>query len=257
MDSALQVVGQIRLIGREQTVDALQHFLAWNDAFSPASLCILGGPQDSSAIATYWAHDIAEANDLQGRTLAEAISRDAPIIFVDDFIGTGWQAQDIVASWFGIATDHDLHEYHGDPLDPSLQLRLKERPVAFVFAAGTAKGKTDFETFVQSQIPGAIVFVDRSAETLPAAFGRGLFKDPATEAEFKAECARIGAEVLGSRGNGHGAKWNEDRALGYGNDAYLIVFPNNTPTATLTCLWQDGVVDGQPWSALLPRRRKR
>ena len=50
--------------------------------------------------------------------------------------------------------------------------------------------------------------------------------------------------------------WAEKRALGYGNDAFLVLFPNNTPSATLTCLWKRGTVDGIPWMPLFPRRQK-
>ena len=48
----------------------------------------------------------------------------------------------------------------------------------------------------------------------------------------------------------------EQRALGYGGRSYLLVFPYNTPTQSLTLLWGEGTVDGWQWLPLLPRRRK-
>ena len=54
--------------------------------------------------------------------------------------------------------------------------------------------------------------------------------------------------------------WEADkisqRALGYGNDAYLVAFPYNVPTATLTLLWSEGKVGGNDWLPLLRRRKK-
>jgi hypothetical protein len=44
----------------------------------------------------------------------------------------------------------------------------------------------------------------------------------------------------------------DERALGYGNDALLVVGSFNTPTATLTCIWKGSSV----WTPLLPRLTK-
>ena len=54
------------------------------------------------------------------------------------------------------------------------------------------------------------------------------------------------------------AAWSEQkrqqRALGYGNSAQLIVFPYNTPTCTLTLLWKAGTYGGSAWVPLFERR---
>jgi hypothetical protein len=42
----------------------------------------------------------------------------------------------------------------------------------------------------------------------------------------------------------------------YGNRAMLLVSGYNVPTQVLTCLWQDGMVDGVHWQSLLRRRKK-
>jgi hypothetical protein len=68
-------------------------------------------------------------------------------------------------------------------------------------------------------------------------------------------CDEIGRQLLESQ---HvAAEKIAGRALGYGNNAYLIVFPYNVPTATLTLLWCEGKVDGIDWMPLLPRRKKK
>ncbi len=57
-------------------------------------------------------------------------------------------------------------------------------------------------------------------------------------------------------GSDHDDEWAAGRALGYGNDAFLVLFGYNTPTQTLTCIWKDGMYEGVPWMALFPRRPK-
>src|SRR5262249_52479746 len=47
------------------------------------------------------------------------------------------------------------------------------------------------------------------------------------------------------------------RTLGYGNNAYLVVFRYNVPTATLTLLWSEGKADRIGWMPLLPRSKKK
>jgi hypothetical protein len=55
---------------------------------------------------------------------------------------------------------------------------------------------------------------------------------------------------------GHDHEWCSERALGYGNQAFLVLFPYNAPSQSLTALWATGDVDGAPWSPLFPRRKK-
>jgi len=49
----------------------------------------------------------------------------------------------------------------------------------------------------------------------------------------------------------------DERLLGYGNRANLVIFPYNTPTQTLTCIWASGQYNGAEWVPLFPRRKKR
>jgi len=257
IDSALKMVSEVRLIGRRETTSAVDRFIREHREFHGASLAVLGSPKDSSAVSVYWAHDAAREFELEGRSLERAITEDRPIVFVDDFIGTGWQAGGIVANWFGEEPPENIHEARGDELVERLRERFRSNDrVAFLFVSGKPEG-SDYLTKVIQQVGlTALVHIDVPATSLPRAFGKHLYGSDAAEEAFLRRCRAIGLELLTEPNIGHDASWAEKRALGYGNDAFLVLFPNNTPSATVTCLWRRGTVDGIPWMPLFPRRQK-
>jgi hypothetical protein len=173
---------------------------------------------------------------------------DAPILFAEDFVGTGAQTITILQSWFGIEPTHDLHEDRDQPLPAQLQAALRARPLALVFAAGRRQG-ADAVQQAAAEL-GLQLTVHLHEEEAPVAFGA------AADQDFRERCRAVGKQLLADEDPDHGTDWVGERALGYGNEAFLVVFPYNTPTQTLTCLWKAGIVDGVPWVPLLPRRRK-
>ena len=73
---------------------------------------------------------------------------------------------------------------------------------------------------------------------------------------FRARCEEIGSALLRTSAGAIGEEKIMNRALGYGNHGFLVAFPYNTPTQTLTMLWSSGQVDGWDWLPLIPRRKK-
>jgi hypothetical protein len=69
----------------------------------------------------------------------------------------------------------------------------------------------------------------------------------------------VGFQLLNRR-VGKGKKWTKAlcrrRALGYGGDAQMVVLSYNTPTGTVTALWEHGEYQGLPWKPLFPRRNR-
>ena len=256
IESALNLVEKVKLIGRKEVVAALKEFLDSNKQYHGAFLCPLGTPKDSSGIATYYAGDIAKTYDLRITTLEDAIgySSTAPIVFVDDFIGRGSQAISIIENNLGIPQSVDLKEDRGKPLDNVLIENLKKRPLAFVFSAGSHAGKANLEKRASEIGLNVKVSVHLTEENLPQVFGSG--KMVQTESDFRRKCEDIGKSLLVDGTPGHDADWATDKLLGYGNNAFLVIFPYNTPTQTLTCLWKEGSVDGRQWTPLFPRRKK-
>jgi len=167
---------------------------------------------------------------------------------VEDFIGSGQQSVSILEAWLGAEPTTTLREERR-PLSPSAAQQLRERKLAFVFAAGTSAGETLLRK--RASALGLEIEVFLGSDSAPRAFDGQSGRD-----QLKEYCDRVGRELLLDPEHGHDEEWTAKRTLGYGNSAFLVLFGYNTPTQTLTCIWQDGTFDGVPWMALFPRRRK-
>jgi deoxynucleoside triphosphate triphosphohydrolase SAMHD1 len=252
-EAALEVVARTRLIGRRDIVGALRGFLDRQPEFRDAYACPLGEPRDSSVIATYMAGDVSDLKvESLGNALADSDAR--PILFIDDFVGSGRQAVTMLESWLGVPPTYDLGE---DRKGIAEQLReaLKARRLGFIFAAGLTVGVQLLEARASGLGLNATVAVLIGEAELPKAFVGEPAQD--SQSRFRDRCQAIGRELLTDGDPRHTSEWVEERALGYGNRGLLVVLPYNTPTQTLTCLWAEGRVGGRLWSPLFPRRKKR
>jgi HD superfamily phosphohydrolase len=249
-EEPLKLLEGLRMVGRPEVLGALEAFFAQNTGqFSDASICPLGTAKDSSAITTYYAGDL---RGYQVLSVPEALAREEPIVFIDDFVGRGHQAISILEAWFDEPSTTNLGEERGEPLSGALQAGLRERPLGFVFASGRPDGVDALEKAIERIELNATVSL-HSDPLAPRAFsGRGNSARDALEAR----CREIGDQLLDDDEPRHNQEWRKDRSLGYGNEAFLVVFPYNTPSQTLTCIWRSGTVDGVEWTALLPRRQK-
>ncbi len=246
-DEALHLAERLSLVGRRAINNAVSAFggTEGGEPFAEASITPLGDAKDSSAPTTYYAGDVAP----RIHNLGEALRLDAPILFAEDFVGSGAQTITILHSWFGIEPETNLHEDRDEPLPGPLQEALKERPLALVYAAGRRAGAEAVEAAAQKLDLNLTVYLHE--DEAPVAFV------PGTNDAFVDRCREIGFQLLTDENPDHDDEWVAQRVLGYGNDAFLVVFPYNTPTQSLTCLWREGIVDGVEWMPLLPRRQKR
>jgi HD superfamily phosphohydrolase len=248
-DEPLKMLEEMRLVGREQVVGALESFMSAHDGrFANASVCPLGTAKDSSAITTYYAGDL---RDVTIRSVADALVGDEPIVFIDDFIGSGQQSVSILEAWFDVEPSTALNEERGEPLNELSRKALRDRPLGFVFASGQAEGAAALRDALERlDLKGEVFLADDRIAP------RALSRSTDTRRKLLERCREIGLQLLDDGKRRHDHEWREQRALGYGNDAFLVAFPYNTPTQTLTCLWRSGQVDGVDWTALLPRRPK-
>jgi hypothetical protein len=255
VNNALELLGRVRLIGRTDIIGVIRKLCSADERFRSAVLTPLGEPKDSSAICTYIGGDIKQLHDIEIQSLEFALGREEgrPLIFVDDFIGSGRQAVTIVETLLGLEPEYDLGEKRQTHLTEGLIQELRQRQVAFCFAAGLSQGPRVLEARLAELGLTARVVVGVDQASLPSAFaGR-----PSTEEmRFQKRCREIGMELLKDDDPKHDQRWREERALGYGNHALLVVFPYNTPSQSLTCLWAEGMVDGVPWMPAFPRRKK-
>ncbi|MFO0880750.1 MAG: HD domain-containing protein [Gemmataceae bacterium] len=255
---AMQMLQAIRILTRAEVRSAIKAFLTENNDFRGCHVCQLGGPRDSSAIITYFAQDLADSYQLSIVPLSQALAEDnRPILFVDDFLGTGKQSVTIIKHWLGEPYEEQLEEDHGPKLTEKQANDLKGRQLGFVFVLGTKEGKERLSSELASSGIEHKVYVFQDESDLPRAFTGSAVHYPCLEVaqRFKDRCGHIGRQLLHSQS----VKPEKipERVLGYGNKGYLVAFPYNVPTATLTLIWSEGKVDGIDWMPLLPRRKKK
>lgn len=260
VDLALKTAEAIQLIGRPETGDSVRSFFARAESarFAHGSVVPLGQPKDGSAVVGYNAGDAARELGCQVRDLSDALLNDEPLIFVDDFVGRGSETISILEALLGVEDTQHLNEARPQALAPRFREELRERPVAFVYTAGLDGAQAVLEEHLaRLRFRDSQVFVHLGERHLASLTASVLRDAGGSDGKFKAECDRIGRQLLEDGESRHDDNWRAERALGYGNHGLLLVFPYNTPTATLTALWKQGKVDGKSWRPLLPRRAKR
>lgn len=255
IEAALTALESVRMFSRNDVVQALRQFVSSGDNLKDAWVCPFGAPKDSSSIVTYYVQDVAKELGLRVDSLVNALNdtRTRPIIFVDDFIGSGHQGISIVETLLGAEASVDLREERiGELTEPSREA-LKGRRIGFLFVAGEKAGADRLRARAVELGLDATVYVATDDTQLPRL--KSSLK-PTAAAGFVGECSELGRQLLLDPERGHDDAWCAERSLGYGNQGFLVLFPYNTPSQTLTCLWKSGRARGQPWLALFPRRKK-
>jgi HD superfamily phosphohydrolase len=258
VDCALFLLSQFKLLNRTDMTHGLRRFLSQHEAFKNGWSVPFGDVKDSSSVTAYFSGDVG----LRIGTVEEHLDNAgaaAPIVFVDDFIGSGSQATDILAAWFNRA---DLRKHLGeqrDALTPELQQHLRKVPLAFTFTAGWDAGVGALQATCSALGLNATVHCDLKEADLP--FAKDVLEAQyGTErtSRFLAKCKAVGQQLVRSeqRKEPMPADLVEQRALGYGGRAMLLASIVNVPTQTLTAIWLEGQVDGATWMPLLRRRKK-
>lgn len=265
VECAVRAMQRLRMIGRRETVDAVSRFITDNREFEGALVVPFGSARDSSAIQTYFAADLQGARVSGCLSLSEAVHKanGHPILFVDDFVGSGGQGRDILAAGFGREDLRvDLNEDR-DLFSNDIQEFLKRSRVGFVFTAAWDAGMAEIKQAAASIGLDAKIF--RLIDETGIPFLQDALSDlPREQVDgFLERSATIGAALLdGSSRQRLGeaeAERNariQGRALGYGNRGMLLASPFNVPTQTFTPIWASGKVNGAMWLPLLPRRKK-
>ena len=249
VDPALTVCSAIRVIERSDARRAVANFIEEHPEFAQSSFTALGTFKDSSSVVTYHVGDFSAEGDYEILSLTEAIGRDKPIIFVDDFIGLGSQSIDILESWLGADRTAELHEERGDQLAGPFVDAFRSRQLGFVFIAGLREGPERLSARLGELGLSGSVYVHIKESEIPTV--GGVLEHHDLHDEFMEFSASVAERM--HRADGRPDEWIEARKLGYGNRGLLLASTYNTPTATLTSIWKSGV----DWEALLPRRRKR
>jgi hypothetical protein len=253
VDVALEVLANMKIIGRPDANEALTGFLELHPDFEGASYCALGESRDSSGLLTYYVGDTAKQRGLSQWALSDALAHDKPIIFVDDLVARGSQSISIIESWLGVPPTQRLNERRTEKLSDLHAEALRTHQLGFVFVAGLSQGSEALLRRTADLGLDAKVYVHIPEERLP--FVDTVVTDPDLRNRFKDFCKDIGLALLVENGTKHDEDWASERVLGYGNRGLLLASTYNTPTATLTCLWKENR-SALEWIPLLPRRKK-
>jgi deoxynucleoside triphosphate triphosphohydrolase SAMHD1 len=262
---AMRLLASVKMLDRDDLFQALKTFLEAHPEFKGAWVAPFGDAKDSGSVQSYFAGD-ARAGGLISElgSLEQYVVRGAkrPIIFVDDFSGSGNQACDILAAMLDRDNLRRKLGEHREKLPQDQAAAMLSVPVAFLFVAGWEAGLKAIRDICHQLKLNAKVFALLTDDDLHFA-DKVLKKDHSitqeAAAKFLARCEEIGKQLVESepRDEPLAAEKVESRKLGYGNRGMLLVTPFNTPTQALTALWMEGEVDGQPWKPLFPRRKKK
>jgi HD superfamily phosphohydrolase len=253
IELAIQSLEKIEIIGREVFVATLRSFAEEHPKFKDSWVVPLGDIKDSGPTIAYFAGDVFEdsVREVSAALLSDEVK---PIIFVDDFIGSGSQAVSIVEDLLGIEKSVELKEGKRRRLNQDEEERLRSVPIAFVYGGGWSTGSTKLKTRSKELGLDIEVKIGVSDGQLPSLYNIPI-EDEAMRIRFIAECSRIGLNLLTFAGVEEAKIQN--RTLGYGGRALLVTFQGNTPSQALTALWAQGEIDDFIWEPLFPRRKKR
>lgn len=260
VDAALLTAESIQVLNRGQIAKSFETFIErpehWR--YRGGSVVPLGQPKDGSSVVGYYdAGDAARRYGCVVRTLSDALLHEVPIVFVDDFTGRGSQTISTLEGLLGSPDTQGLNALRPEPLAERFRDELRQRPVAFVYAAGLDQASPALVAALSRLgLVDADVYVHLKQRQLSCLDEIVLPKLGSQGVAFRDECDRIGRQLLDDGLARHDEQWRAERALGYGNHGLLVVYPYNTPTVTLTAIWKAGKVDGHDWRPLLPRRPK-
>lgn len=251
-EEALQLIERTRVIRRDDVVAALEECVAETGT---TRVCPLGGDNDSSSIVRYYVGDLAGRLDIAVSDVPASLASGDRILFLDDFIGSGKQSVTILKQLLGEVDEEALEESHVEALSPDNKPLFEASKLVFLFVAGQEAGKKYLLEYCNKRGLEASVTTHIAENDLPRAFEAGK-----ESAEFRSFCEEVGKQLLVTSsklaGRDRTQEWVDERCLGYGNQGFLLAFPYNVPSQTLTLIWSAGDYAGRPWHPLMPRRKK-
>lgn len=265
VECAALALDSLRMIERRDTVKAIADFVRDNPEFQGGTVVPFGSARDSSALHSYFAADLEGRQVGACKSLEDAVSdgTTGPLLFVDDFVGSGGQSRDVLAAGFG---REDLRADLGEKRDlfsEGIKHLLTANRIGFVFTAAWDSGMREVEKIARELGLDATVYRSIGEDQIP--FLPVILKQvPEQQAvAFLARSEAIGLSLLQSGTDtkpGETARQRSTRLskrkLGYGNRGMLLASPFNVPTQTFTPLWARGTANGAEWHPLMPRRSK-
>jgi HD superfamily phosphohydrolase len=225
-----------------------------------AAVSPLGATGDSSALLTYLMNDIPQRLRRPVMQLELALESRAggQIVLWDDFCGAAGHTKTALIQWLGLP-GHALNERLTRRLTRVRGLEFRRRPILISFSLGRRSGLRRLAAFLGEHALKNVTLLsppDIVSDKDEVFSGRKVFPDRREREglmQFLSEQAkRLLMHKLTRRRNPWRRIQLEERLLGYGNTAKLLVFYYNVPTVTMTALWEAG----DNWVPLFRRRPK-
>lgn len=270
--AALRMLESVELKDRTFFTSALRSLLS-NLPHEIDYVCPLGGSGDSSAILAYFMNDLPGELRREVVPLEIALERGPTkgLLLWDDFCGDGGHTITALAQWTGgrEAIQHDeklkrhlLYETLASPLTKDRMEALLGVQSSIAFAMARPNGVENVRAAIgllgltQAQVLEPFESVSQSDDLFEG--DHPPFINDRERDDLRSFFVARSREILKDRTERPDAPWSvdklEQRVLGYGNTAKLLVFFYNVPTVTLTPLWASGEHSG--WQPLFPRRTK-
>ena len=194
--------------------------------------------------------------DVVDALAAVRAGRVARLAWIEDFCLSGQQAGTVVQRWMGLSPlllpdEADI----ADQLSDEDKELLRQTPISLRFVFSTDTGRSQLARICEE---AGLMF--DIASVLSPADVKTFDELAGQDADgLRAFLTDVGTALLSTtKGASNPDKWTVHRiehcALGYGNEALLVLQQNNCPTATVTALWSQGSYRGVPWLPLFSRR---
>lgn len=267
IDCALTLLDKFCMLTRNDTVLALKSFIESHGDFRGGMVVPLGDVKDSGGIQAYFSADLLGTYISECLTLEQAVKtgRGRPIIFIDDFVGSGGQIQSMFAAAFG---KPDLGKDLGEQrsmFGEDIQTYLRQNKLAFVYTAGWDASVNAVTQLMKRLELNAAVYRHLGEKEIPFAFDGCLSSfDEEIQVSFRERCREIGKALMAATAQEAVKSGKKEpsketlaqRELGYGNRGMLLATPFNVPTQSLTAIWAMGLVEELTWAPLMARRKK-
>ncbi len=258
---ALRLLERVTFKDRPYFANALERLIREAEKTRKVEfVCPLGGTGDSSTLLSYLMNDLAPEWRRPVTHIEVALPRvkDGTVLLWDEFCGNGGHSTTVLSQWLSLGDD-SLDEDLVEPLSKDLAKKFRDTECSLIFALARQSGMRNTREFIKKHGLTRVAVVEPT-EVVPDVdtvfTGSAVFSDEKERDELREFLEEVGLGLLAKKKTDPERPWSdakiEERVLGYGNTAQLLVFYYNVPTVTLTALWEKG----PGWTPLFPRRPK-
>ena len=253
----LKILEEVRFFSKLEVTRLLCEYLkiATNDLKDNFSVVLFGNLADSTAemaqtVLKELFSDIENIN--VALPIEKALSQPGKIIFLDDNVGSGTQAIQIIEEYLGIRGKPS--EHIKVPLSKTNQTLFRKREICIVCCHVSPSGKNAIQEFAVKNNLNIKLFGDQVL--IPDVFSNyyvGHLWSTEQHRDFWLKKLKQLGEALLTDFHTDKKKRIRD-ALGWKDLRGLIVYAHNVPTSSLPFLWKGYAKPDGTWMPLFPRR---